>query len=633
MVFDIYGFRASNLHLQKLDSGILGCTGFRSYLVQAIKPESTSSIRVIINMNSNMNMFFAIVLLSATLVHANPTRVHVEHDVQVMEQGISASESPHWSKTGRCPAETEVHLVVMLQKSASQLQRLEEVFWAVSDTVSPKYGAHVTAQTLTEMVGASDEDVNTVSQWLISGGASIQVAAMKDSIEATVSCSEAEALFNTELHAFTSARHTLYRASRSYSVPVSIAALVSMVSDLVTLPRAKNVFSQVVDVKGGEGAFPPALSCNDKCGRGTFVTPAVLTQAYSLGDSPQTAKGSMAVAEFQGVNWDSQDLATFSSTCAIVPAVNVTHQIGPDAPAECRIPIIGTACAEAMLDIEYIGSLGGAIPLTDIYSKQFSLLNWATGVMNMPQGTMPLVHSVSYGNDEAQQVSKAYMLECNTQFMKFGALGLSVLFAAGDQGVEGREGPGKVFHPDFPAASPYITAVGGTDFVTKSVIGPEKVWSQGGGGFSDTFPMPDFQQDAVRNYISVAASTLPPQSKWNASGRAYPDVSALGGEVNPYCVHVGGMFSGVAGTSASCPVAAAVFAKLNEVRLAAGGRPLGFLNPWIYKNASTGFNDVKQGVNCGAAVCKEGSGFTATVGWDAATGWGTPNFAKLKTMV
>ena len=77
--------------------------------------------------------------------------------------------------------------------------------------------------------------------------------------------------------------------------------------------------------------------------------------------------------------------------------------------------------------------------------------------------------------------------EVPVAFQKLGAMGLSVLFASGDQGVLGREGRGTTYHPDFPASSPYITAVGGTDFATDS-IGEEAVWPSGGGGFSDHFP-------------------------------------------------------------------------------------------------------------------------------------------------
>jgi tripeptidyl-peptidase-1 len=138
----------------------------------------------------------------------------------------------------------------------------------------------------------------------------------------------------------------------------------------------------------------------------------------------------------------------------------------------------------------YIGALGGAIPLTDIENAAYSLFKWAQQVLDLPAEQIPMVMSVSYGNDESQQTSKAYMLQCNTQFQKMGAAGISVIFASGDQGVQGRSGPGPRYNPDFPAASPYITAVGGTDFVTKGTIGPEKAWTQGGGGFSDTFPIP-----------------------------------------------------------------------------------------------------------------------------------------------
>ena len=55
----------------------------------------------------------------------------------------------------------------------------------------------------------------------------------------------------------------------------------------------------------------------------------------------------------------------------------------------------------------------------------------AAQVADMP--SPPLVHSVSYGNDEAQQTSTAFMLEANVAFMKLGSMGVSVLFASGDQ--------------------------------------------------------------------------------------------------------------------------------------------------------------------------------------------------------
>jgi len=169
-----------------------------------------------------------------------------------------------------------------------------------------------------------------------------------------------------------------------------------------------------------------------------------------------------------------------------------------------------------------------------------------------------------------------------------------------------------------------VTAVGGTDFATKNVIGDEKAWAMGGGGFSNEFAIPSYQTTAVAAYKASADADLPPQKMWNNTGRGYPDVAALGGQQNSYCVATHGTFTGVAGTSAACPVFAGVIAKLNGLRLAAGKPALGFLNPFLYQNP-TAFNDVTQGTNNDG----RSYGFKAIKGWDAATGLGTPNFEAL----
>jgi len=330
---------------------------------------------------------------------------------------------------------------------------------------------------------------------------------------------------------------------------------------------------------------------------------------------------SMAVAEFQGQGFKTSDLEKFSSGCGVNVTVDDSEGGSPS-----------SAGIEAELDIEFIKGVSPEVPLTVIYQSDYSLLNWATGLNTMKNP--PLVNSVSYGNDEKQQSSTAYMFSCNVQFMKAGTLGISILFASGDQGVCGRSGCGifkKRFSPDFPGGSPYITVVGGTDFVTDS-IGDETAWSSGGGGFSDTFGIPDYQAKLVAAYKASPDAKLPAQSMWNNTGRGYPDIAALGGQKTPYCVVANGIGEGVAGTSASCPTASAIFARLNGDRLKAGKSPLGFLNPFIYQNADA-FNDVTSGCNYGTAVFSKKNCFTAIKGWDAATGVGTPNYEKLSKLI
>jgi kumamolisin len=71
------------------------------------------------------------------------------------------------------------------------------------------------------------------------------------------------------------------------------------------------------------------------------------------------------------------------------------------------------------------------------------------------------------------------------------------------------------------------------------------------------------------------------------------------------------------GTSAVAPLWAALVALANQKL----GRRVGFLQPQLYgARPASGFNDITDGDN-GAYAAKKG--------WDACTGWGSPNGAAL----
>ena len=86
----------------------------------------------------------------------------------------------------------------------------------------------------------------------------------------------------------------------------------------------------------------------------------------------------------------------------------------------------------------------------------------------------------------------------------------------------------------------------------------------------------------------------------------------------------------VSGTSASTPVFAGLVSLVNAQRLQAGRSTLGWLNPSIYANAGGFTNDIVSGDNkCTAnpdACCDVG--FSAAVGWDPVTGFGSVDFQK-----
>ena len=94
-----------------------------------------------------------------------------------------------------------------------------------------------------------------------------------------------------------------------------------------------------------------------------------------------------------------------------------------------------------------------------------------------------------------------------------------------------------------------------------------------GGGFSSMFGAFKDQEDDIAHYFEVAPQ-LPPAGMFNKTGRATPDVAALG---EGFQVITGGHTQPVGGTSASAPTFAAVISLLNEARLSNGKPALGVL--------------------------------------------------------
>jgi subtilase family serine protease len=286
---------------------------------------------------------------------------------------------------------------------------------------------------------------------------------------------------------------------------------------------------------------------------------------------------------------------------------------------------------------------------------------------------VPQVNSISYGWWEGDQCtidptgcqqlgvdSTGYTEAVNVQFQKIALRGISLLSASGDSGANGRTDPDcsdPHLRPSFPGSSPYITAVGATELVSTTYIanpppicaaaaltcaqsGTEQAVSYAissfasGGGFSDIAAMPSYQTTAVNAYLNSGV-VLPGAGYFNASGRAFPDIAAVGHNV---IIIDGGAAQPVGGTSASSPIVASIMALLNTAQIEITGKPLGFLNPFLYQMYAaepTAFNDITVGDNkcteqgC-AATCE---GYLCAPGWDPVTGLGTPNFAKMLAYV
>ncbi len=267
------------------------------------------------------------------------------------------------------------------------------------------------------------------------------------------------------------------------------------------------------------------------------------------------------------------------------------------------------------------------------------------------QAYPPLVHSLSYGDIESDIFNASnpgaveYATRCDQEFQQMGLRGLSVLFSSGDDGIGSaliREDPDLACSqswPEWPASSPYVTAVGATQLTDKylpvcgmnyappaaipqmpqiqqlvaecSGVGETVCTSvmggviTSGGGFSDVYNRSYYapwQETVVNAYLSQANAALgeyPPTNigYFNPYGRGYPDVSTYGSN---YFIYLNNLITRESGTSASAPVFAAMVTLWNDIRLAYNMPPMGFIAPFLYDIYAThpdAFNDVVTGNN------------------------------------
>lgn len=292
---------------------------------------------------------------------------------------------------------------------------------------------------------------------------------------------------------------------------------------------------------------------------------------------------------------------------------------------------------EVYLDIEVAGGIAYGATLNVYFAEHL-----AAAVEKAIADDNDII-TMSIGGLPEQEYETAYRERLDALFRQAANQGITVLHGAGDAGSWRPKVPPAPTATDcaasvaYPASSPWVTACGGTDLHgSGSVIKSEVVWSQSqpatpqngagatGGGVSEIYAVPDYQLQAGLNPTSVNSGN---------TGRGVPDVAAMAGTTYKISI-AGGPLQGVHGDSATGPLWAALIAIINQ----AIGTRVGFLNPILYTYGvgnSDAFRDIQSGSNQYRYQASANSGivtvpgYEAGPGWDACTGYGSPNGQKL----
>jgi tripeptidyl-peptidase-1 len=500
-----------------------------------------------------------------------------------------------------------------------------------------------------KLVQPADHSLTLVHEWLADHGietGDLSYSAAKDWIKVSLPVDRIETLLDTKYSVYRHEDGSETVRTSEWSLPVHLHEHIDTIQPTNSFFRtAPKAITLEVNKVGGsyskEVTYHQDPNVTAICTpRG--VTPLCMRTLYETIDYiPQSAgKNKMALANYLGETNNRSDTSLFlkkfrpeAQEAAYSFKFDVINNGSTSqAVVKTRIDIEGDLDVETMLGVGWPTPLtayavGGSPPI--IYSTGTTTntnepyLDWLQHVLAQSDDTLPQVVSTSY-DDEEQTVPPSYAKRVCEDLAQLGARGVSVFYASGDSGV-GTSGDcvtnngtgAKRFTPEFPSTCPYVTSVGATMDFNPEVVAYHSSGFASGGGFSDLFPRPAYQDKAVKAYLKTLGNR--DSAYFNASGRAYPDIAGQG---SYFATVWNGTDTLVSGTSASTPLIAAIIALVNDALIAGGKPTLGFLNPWLYKKGYRAFTDITSGSAVGCSEIGDGKGFPAVEGWDPVTGFG-----------
>ncbi|MEU6890559.1 putative Ig domain-containing protein [Streptomyces sp. NPDC046557] len=320
--------------------------------------------------------------------------------------------------------------------------------------------------------------------------------------------------------------------------------------------------------------------------------PTDLQSAYALPASAGAGATVAIIDAYDDPNAES-DLAAYRSQYGL-PACTTANGCFKkvDQNGGTSYPTADSGWAgEISLDVDMVSAVCPSCHILLVEANQPSMVDLGAAVNRaVTMGAKYVSNSYGGGEDSTDPTSDSSY---------FNHPGVAITVSSGDSG----------YGVEYPAASQYVTSVGGTSLTRAS--GTSRGWSEAvwgssaggngaGSGCSAYTTKPSWQQDsgcAKRTVADVSAVADP------ATGLAvYDSYQASGWNV-------------YGGTSASAPIIASVYAL--------AGTPAAGSYPSSYPYAHTAsLNDVTGGANgsCGSSyLC------TAKSGYDGPTGLGTPN--------
>ncbi len=434
---------------------------------------------------------------------------------------------------------------------------------------------------------------------------------------------------------------TLTNSLGQFVVDFSVSQAQSLSALLTVVDTSSNATASVqlptANFQGPSAKTTSASSLFGPSATGTILAPwnpqsnSVVSAVDGKQLEQETAKhGPADVAIYTAGNVASvsvNDVNTFAQQFGLTPPSVKVAYTGPNV---CTVQSCGNLTMTAIeqeesLDMQMVET---AAPGSNLLVYEAGSLRSALNqVVSQDQAK---VFSISYGDGE--DVEEVYAPGAQASWDLFAeeanVEGITISVSAGDSGAyEGAQSGDFTPQPSYPANSPYVSSLGGTE-VSVNPDGHVNQVAMWGGNIGQELSTPELLSFlSMENMIAGGGySTLEPRPAYQRQvvpaneGRGNPDFSLPASVVTPgYFAYLGGQAYFVGGTSASAPLFAGF---VGDMTLAVG-HGLGNLNPLIYSQDARGAN-VMTPVSYG-----NNGVYRVTSGYNAVTGLGELNVDAL----
>jgi hypothetical protein len=562
-------------------------------------------------------------------------------------------------------------LLVLTRDSAAE-SALQSLIASQQDKSSPDFHAWLSPDQFGKRFGVSPADIQKLTGWLGSHGFRVnRIGQGRMTIEFSGTAGQVKDAFHTAIHSYVVNGEKHYANASDPQIPASLASVVAGINTLHNFRKksAIRVLGKASRI-ANSGMWQPEFTFSGSAGVEHFLAPGDFAKIYNTAPLYQNGIDgtgqSIAIVARNNINLSDVQIFRIAFGLPINDPQIILD--GPD-PGN----LTGPEETEADLDVEWSGAIAPKATIKFVVSAS---TNSTDGVdlssLYIVDNNLAPVLSASFGQCE-QTLGQTENTFFNSLWEQAAAQGITAVISSGDNGPAGCDSDTQTtpaaqgLAVNGLASTPFNIAVGGTQFNENgadstywsatngpdqtSALGyiPEVVWNE-------SCADPNVCGVASLFASSGGASTLYSKPSWQAGlgvpndgKRDLPDVSldaAAGHDGYLLCqdgictTNASGQLINaelVGGTSAAAPTFAAILALIAQKTNSRQGQANFVLYPLAAaQNAancsSTSppqsqciFNDITVGNNNVPGQ----TGFSATPGYDLATGWGSVNVANL----